>query len=143
MYGPYSYVGSTLDPNILTTETDVRFWVATGYNIGEPLTTSAHDRKMGRIWQDIDVIVRSHAQAGTLVLTYADPAFKELLDEAITTWKAFRLQGTPWRQAPVDGPSSVNAGDRSLEGRLHYLLHKAAERQGTLLGYGVKYWLWK
>jgi len=71
--------------DVLTKETDARFWASTGYKPGTKLDPNdPHDRAMMKTWMDTYAKVKAEDAAGRLHLTYNHPdVAKDLSDAAL------------------------------------------------------------
>lgn len=79
-------LGATIAPvsrDDLNRETNARFWVQSGYKVGQPLNpNNPLDKAQMPVWMDVFRKVKAQADAGTLVLTYNRPEVAHPLADA-------------------------------------------------------------
>jgi hypothetical protein len=74
---------------VVTRETDARFWSQTGYKPGQKLDPAIPtDKAMVPVWLDIFKKVQRAADAGTLVTTYDHPEVAQHLSDAAVAGRA-------------------------------------------------------
>jgi len=77
------------DREILTRETDARFWSQTGYKPGQKLDpNNPTDKAWAAVWLDIFKKVQRESDAGKLVTTYDHPEVAQHLSDAAVAGKA-------------------------------------------------------
>lgn len=103
-------------------ETNARFWIMTSYKPGEALDPAdLTDRRMARIWLDINRDLTRQNRLGTLALTHQHPSLAQRLNDAIA---AYRVQ----RTLREDDPRYAEARDAKTQA-----LNEAALWQETLV----------
>jgi len=76
-------MATAISRDILNDETNARFWIASGYKVGQRLDpNNPLDRAQMPVWRDIFQKVTAEANAGTLVTTYDRPEVVQALADA-------------------------------------------------------------
>lgn len=95
---------------VITQETDARFWAQTHYKPGRRLNPAdPADRAMAKVWLDIWAKVKAADRAGELVLTYNHPEVEQGLDHAELAGHATDSHVEAAAQTPDPAESGAHA----------------------------------